>query len=71
MVLFYTPPQVVPHLADGVFSRPCLLADVRRVLISLGLEGAGVGDVHGLPGDHHDAVGVPLVYHFSVDLRMK
>ena len=40
-------------------------------LISLGLEGAGVGDVHGLPGDHHDAVGVPLVYHFSVDLRMK
>ena len=69
--LLQIPPQEVAHLADGESGGPRLLVQEGVELVRLVLQGLGVGDLHGHPGDDAEAITESLVDNLCVDLERK
>ena len=66
--MFIQPPQKVPHLLDHKFCGLRVLAYVGCVVVGLILKADRVRDTHGLKRDDCQAVRVPLLHHFGVNL---
>ena len=64
-------PQEVAHLADGESGGPRVLVQEGVELVRLVLQGLGVGDLHGHPGDDAEAITESLVDNLCVDLERK
>ena len=69
--LLQIPPQEVAHLADGESGGPRVLVQEGVELVRLVLQGLGVGDLHGHPGDDAEAITESLVDNLCVDLERK
>ena len=59
------------HLADGESGGPRVLVQEGVELVRLVLQGLGVGDLHGHPGDDAEAITESLVDNLCVDLERK
>ena len=69
--LLLIPPQEVAHLADGESGGPRVLVQEGVELVRLVLQGLGVGDLHGHPGDDAEAITESLVDNLCVNLERK